>query len=328
VCAFSFWTQNRYSLLTNDKYGFLADFVEHPMRFKVMVCLVAALSFLLGSINETRASSVGSVSFRGAGVIVDMEFPEEAHPTETITLNVTITALLALKLQNFTLVIKVLVDTGWQQVYKEQLLSLNMDPSEVLVRLVWFTLPQSAHESLYCEMYVLTDKAPGLPPTYIFYATHVRTVTYDELLANYSSLLTDYETLLNYYNGLVAQYNGLNSTYNSLLGQYNSLSATFESLNSSYFAQKAAYDALRADYVSLETSYKTLNQTHHALTIENVDLRNTIGARDTELTTTRNVAYGLIAVTVALAALVIYNKKKRSEPYVVLRKETVTLKPA
>jgi hypothetical protein len=42
---------------------------------------------------------------------------------------------------------------------------------------------------------------------------------------------------------------------------------------------------------------------------------------------TRNGVYVLVAVTVALAALIIYNKKKKSEPYVVLRKETVTLKP-
>lgn len=299
---------------------------ENAMRFKAIVCVVAALGFLSATINEACASSVGNVSFRGAGVVVDMEFPEEAHPTETITLNVTITALLALKLQNFTLVIKVLVDTGWQQVYKEQLLSLNMDPNEVLVRLVWFTLPQSAHESLYCQMYVLTDKAPGLPATYVFYATHVRTVTYDELLANYNSLLTTYETLLDSYNALVAQYDGLNSTYNLLLSQYNSLQATFESLNSSYFSQKAAYDTLKANYDALDASYRTLNQTHYALTTENHSLRNTVSAQDTELAMTRNAVYGLIAVTVALAALIIYNKKKKSEPYVVLRKETVTLK--
>ena len=319
--------ENRYSLLTNDKYVFAESFVDNPMGFKVLVCLVAVLGFLFGSINEASASAVGNVSFRGAGVVIDMEFPEEAHPTDTVTLNVTITALLALKLQNFTLVIKVLVDTGWQQVYKEQMLSLSMDPGEVLVRLVWFTLPKEAHEVLYCEMYVLTDKAPSLPATYIFNATHVRTVTYDELLANYSSLLTDYETLLGSYNALLAQYRGLNSTYNSLLIQYNSLQATFESLNSSFFTQKAAYDTLRTDHDSLEASYKTLNQTYYALTTENDSLKNTVGTRETELTMTRNGVYVLVVVTVALAALIIYNKKKKSEPYVVLRKETVTLKP-
>jgi hypothetical protein len=81
-------------------------------------------------------------------------------------------------------------------------------------------------------MYVMTDKAPGFPLTHIFYTTHVRTMTYDELSANYSSLLTDYETLFGSYDALSTQYGGLDSTYSSL-------QTTFESLNSSYFTQKA-----------------------------------------------------------------------------------------
>ena len=297
------------------------------MRLKVIVCLVTIMCFLSLSINDTSASSVGNISFQGAGVVIDVEFPEETHPTDTITLNLTITATIGLKLQNFTLVIRVLIDTGWQQVYKEQVLSLNMVQWDVLERLIWFTLPQHAHEALQCNMYVQTDKAPGLPATYFFYATHVRTMTYDELIGNYSSLLTDYGTLLDSYNTLSTQYNGLNSTYNSLLNEYNSLQATFRSLNSSYFTQKAAYDTLRTGYDSLEASYHTLNQTYYALVAESDSLRNTADTRDTELTTTKNIAYALIAITVILAALIIYSKKKKTEPYIVLRKETVAVKP-
>jgi hypothetical protein len=282
---------------------------------------------LFVSINDTCASSVGNVSFQGEGVVLDMEFPEEAHPTDTIMLNLTITALAGLHLQNFTLVIEVLVDTGWLQVYEEQVLSLSMVQSQVLARLIWLTLPQKAQGALYCDMYVLTDKSNGFPATYNFYATQVRTMTYDELLANYSSLLTDYETLLDSYNNLTTQYRGLNSTYNLLLSQYNSLQATFESLNSTYFTQKATYDTLKTSYDSLQASYKTLNQTYHTLMDENDRVRNTVGTQETELTTTRDIEYALIVVTVALAALLIYNKKKKSEPYIILRKETVTVKP-
>jgi hypothetical protein len=313
---------------------FAGNYIENPMRAQAIVSLLVILSFLSGLILEAGALSVSNVSFRGAGVAIDLEFPEEAHPIETITHNLTITALTSLVLENFTLVMEVLVNMSWQQVYKEQIFSLSMQQNEGLIRRMMFTLPQNAHETLYCYMYVLTDKASSEPSTNTFYTTHVRTMTYnellsgyDELLANYSSLRANWETLLGSYNTLSIQYGTLNSTYTSLLNQYNSLQATFESLNSSYFSQKANYDALKASYDSLEASYKTLNQTYHALKAENDDLGNTISAPDTELTMTRNLVYAFIAVTVALVALVIYIKKKKPEPYIVIRKETVALEP-
>ena len=303
------------------------------MRVKTVFSLVIILAFLFGLIHQVVALSVTNVSFRGGGLNIDLSFPEEAHPTENTTHNVTITALTSLVLQNFTLVIKVFVNMSWQQIYQEQILSQNMQQNEGLTRRVIFTLPQEAHERLYCYMYVLTDKISSAL-TYIFYTTHVRTLThsellseYSELLANYSSLHAEYETLIESYNAVSTQHSALNTTYTLLLGQYNSLQATHTSLNSSYFSQKADYNALEASYDSLEASYITLNQTYNALKSENGDSRSTIGASDTDLIMTRNLMYVFIAATVALVALVIYIKKKKPDPYIVVRKETVALKP-
>ncbi len=297
------------------------------MEAKRVVCLVAIMCFLSLSIQEAQALPIGNASFQGAGVAIDLEFPEEAHPTETITLNLTMTALTGLKIQNLTLVVEVLVDTGWQQAYKEQVVSLSMMQNDTLDRMVWFTLPLNAREALRCYMYVLTDKTPGFPLVYVFYTSRVRTLTYDELLANYTSLQAENEALVESSNTISAQYNALNSTYYSLLNQYDSLNATFESLNGSYFVQKADFEALNASYDSLEADYRTLNQTYYGLTDENEELSNTVNARDAELAVAKNVAYALIVVVVALVALVIYVKKISSEPYVVVRKETVSLKP-
>ncbi len=192
------------------------------MKLKVLACTVAILCFLSSAIINTNAVSGGNVSLEGAGIILYLEFPEEAHPTETLTLNLTITAQTGLKLQNFTLVIEVLIDTGWQQVYKEQILSLSMIQNGTLERSVWFTLPQNAHEALRCNVYVVTDKAPGLPPNYTFYITSVRTMTYSDLLVNYTRLLADYESQLDRYNALSLKYDELDSTHNSLNNDYNS----------------------------------------------------------------------------------------------------------
>jgi hypothetical protein len=304
------------------------------MRIKAIVSLVIIMGFLFVRIHEAGALSVSDVSFRGAGVTVDLAFPEEAHPTETITHNLTITAYTPLLLQNFTLIINVLVDVTWQQVYKEQIFSESMLQNEDLTRRMMFTLPQNAHERLSCFIYVLTDKSAGDPSTYTFYSTYVRIITYNkllieynELLANYTSLRADYETLLASYNTLSTQYGTLNSTYTSLLNQYNSLQATYSSLNSTFFSQKANYNALKASYDSLEENYKTLNQTYSLLKAETSNPGSTVAALNTELTTTRNLMYALLVVTVALVALIIYFKKKKPEPYIVVRKETVALKP-
>ncbi len=328
------WTENPDLLLINDKYACLGSYSDTLMRVKALVSLVILVSFLFGGIPEAGALSIDKVTFRGAGVVIDLTFPEEAHPTETISHNLTITAYTSLELKNFTLVIRALVDVTWQQVYKEQMHLPDMRQNESLTRRIMFTLPQNAYERLYCYVHVLTDKILSDPLTYTFYSTHVGTMTYsellreyDELFANYSTLYANYEALVESYNTFSTQYGALNSTYASLLNQYNSLQESYTSLNSSLFSQKTNYDALKVSYDSLEENYKTLNQTYHALKAETTNPGFAIDALNTELTTTRILLYSFVAVIVALMALIVYIKKKKPEPYIVVRKETVALKP-
>ena len=296
------------------------------MRVKNLACLLVTSFFLLGSLRGVGASSTSSVSFHGAGVTIDLSFPEEAHPTESITHNLTITAKTSLTLENFTLTIKVLVNLSWQLVYKWQVLFGDLLQDETLTRQSRFPLPQKAHGTLHCFMYVLTDKIVD-PLSYTFYTTHVRTLTYsellseyDELLTNYSDLLTDYETLLESYNALSTEYGTLNSTYNSLLSEYNALQSNYNSLNFTYHSLQASYNSLLSSYDSLEAGYNSLNQTYTTLENEIKDLR-------AQLNNTRNLMYLLIGTTIALIVLIIYIKKKKPAPYIVIRKETVAVKP-
>jgi hypothetical protein len=197
------------------------------MRFKSLICLLVASFFLFGSVCGVDVLSTSSFSFHGAHVIIDLTFPEEAHPAESITHNLTITADTSLTLENFTIIIRVLVNSSWQQVSTDARTGRDMAQNEKLPITLKFTLPQNAHGKLYCFMYVLTSKTSD-PLSYTFYTTHVRTYTYSELLSeynesltNYSDLLSDYETLLESYNTLSAEHGTLNSTYNSLLNEYN-----------------------------------------------------------------------------------------------------------
>jgi hypothetical protein len=302
------------------------------MRIKSSIYVFATLLFLFGQIYGSSASSTNNFSFQGAGVAIDLKFPEEAHPTESITHNLTITAQTSLTLENFTITIKVLVNSSWVQVY-----ALARGPEEMLQNQSFisqpkFPLPQNAHGRLHCLIHVLTDKISD-PLSYTFYTTHVRTLTYNELLTEYNELLTDYndsvadyEILLKSYNELTATYGTLNSTYNSLLNEYNALQSNYNSLNSTYHSLQATYNSLLSSYYSLEANFNSLNQTCTTLENEINNLRQKTDASKIEIINTRNLTYLFIGTTIALIILIIYIKKK-PEPYVVIRKETVAVKP-
>lgn len=302
------------------------------MAYKSVVAVFIMLFLLIGLLSEVDASSVRSVSLDSVGVTVDLVFPEEAHPTDTITHNLTITAHKSLTLNNFTLIINAFVDTALQQIYKGYISQVMIEDENITMKIL-LTLPQKTHERLYCFIYISTSLLSDAA-TYTFYTTYVRTLTYDELLAdfnelltNYSSLLSQYQTLLQSYNNLSAQYNALNSAYNLLLNQYTALQANYNTLNSTYHSLQGNYSALSADYDSLETTYNSLNQTYTFLQTEVNNLHQRENALTAELNNTRNAMYVFIASTIALIVLILYIKKKKPEPYIVLRKETVALKP-
>jgi predicted nuclease with TOPRIM domain len=316
------------------------------------------------------------VSFHSVGVTVDLTFPEEAHPTESITHNITITANTALTLQNFTLVIKAQVNSSWQEIKKiGPITSWPLGKNESLTpSSIPFMVPQNTSGRLYCFIYILTDLIAD-PSSYTFYTTSVRTLTYSELLsahnellgnysdllneynalrANYTDVLADYQTLLESYNKLSIQYGTLNSaynelsvrygtlnsaynelslkygtslsTYNSLLGNYNALRSDYNLLNSTHYSLQANYTSLEADYNSLNQSYTSLNQRRNTLENDVNDLHQRIDASEAGLTQTRILMTLFMGTSIALILLVAYLKRKKQEPYVVIRKETVAVK--
>jgi len=306
------------------------------MQTKSSVCVFATLLFLFGQMPACGSGvcSINDFSFHGAGVIIDLTFPEEAHPTESITHNFTVTAKTSLTLKNFTITIKVLVNSSWQQVYMERSGPAVMSQNDVLSRQLRFEeLDPKAHGKLHCFMQVHTNITAD-PLSYTFYTTHVRRLTYDELLieyddllATYNETLAEYETLLESYSELTATYDTMNSTYNSLLDEYNALQSNYKSLNSTYHSLEATYNSLLSSYYSLEANFNSLNQTFTTLENEINNLRQKTDASKIEIVNTRNLTYLFIGTTIALIILIIYLKKKEPEPYVVIRKETVAVKP-
>jgi predicted nuclease with TOPRIM domain len=309
-----------------------------------------------GLICSVGASNT-TVSFRGGGVTVDLTFPEEAHPNTTITHNVTITSITATTLRNFTVVIKAPVNSGWQEIFNGQDNISKLLPISYSLPLL---LPQEANGMLQCFIFVNTSSIDDLSTT--FYTTLVSKPSfsemladytalqanyttllndYDDLLANYTSLFDNYTTLLSQHNELVAKYNTQVATYQTLLDSYNKLSSDYNTLDSNYRSQLSKYNALQSDYDSLNSTfysvqgnytflqgnftdlqavYDALKETYNNLLS---DLNNLQGELDAD-----KIVLFIFVVTVAcLIAFIIYIKRKQPEPYVVIRKETVAVKP-
>ena len=378
------------------------------MQAKKMGYFLTLLLFS-GLICSVGASTT-TVSFRGGGVTIDLTFPEEAHPDTTITHNVTITANIALTLQNFTIFIYAPVNAIWQEVKNQTITSWDLLENENLTSRLGFTLPQEANGTLYCFIYVKTNQS-AYYSSYTFYTTQVREMTYSELLEGYNvlnntynQLLADYDTLNNTYNDLRSSYETLNSSYNALINDYNVLNNTYNQLSSDYDTLNNTYNNLQSSYAALNSSYNelsdnysilnntyndlqakyttlnnnynelnsnydnvnsarnsllgdisklqsdydslnstfysvqgnftdlqavydALNQTYTDLLSDLNNLQERISFSESALNTDRIVMFIFIVTVACLIAFIIYIKRKEPEPYVVIRKETVTMKP-
>jgi hypothetical protein len=273
---------------------------------KILV-LMFGMTLLLSLSSTARASQISTVSFMYGYIRGSLEFHEEAHPTGTITYNLTVVAYLDVTIYNLTLVISGLVKEKWQTLHTEQIISYSMTEDENFTRQITVTLPRDTSERLYCVIEASTDKGFGKTA---FYATCVRTITYDELVDLHDELLTNYSTLQAGYDQLLTNYDALNLTHSSLVSEYASMQTNYNLLNSSYDSLMTSYDSLTFNYDSLQEDYTYIKTKYDA----------SLG----ELNIVRTLMYIFTTTTVIFVATTVYFRKKA--PYVVLRKETA-IKP-
>ena len=379
-------------------------FHGRSMRTKNVVYFLSLL--LMSSVFVYCAGAqTNNVSFHGAGVTVDLAYPEEAHPSNTTAYNETITHDISIRndtpstLQSFTMVVTAVVNQSLEVIYSGQ---------DTLTHPLPFTynltipLPLGTNGSLQCSVYVRTS-GTGLDDLHFtVQTTEVRTLTYTELLFEYNQLMENYTALNNSYvalnntyndlrilynatlqdyNRTLLEYQTLNTTYNGLYSDYGILNSTYNSLNSTYYSLRADYNLLEGNYNSilaknnalqldynsidsthsnlqtiynsllstkntLQTNYNSLNSTYYSVQASYALLRgaydslnrtytaleneiNTLTQRITgsenALNNDRVVMFIFVAAVAGLVAFVIYLKQKKPEPYVVIRKETVTM---
>jgi hypothetical protein len=337
------------------------------MQTKNIAFFLSILLFLSGSLFIADALPDQSASFHGVGITINLTFPEEAHPLDNISHNITITADTTLTLQNFEIFIYAPVNSIWQEIKNQTITGIDLLQNQNFTSRAGFILPQDTNGTIWCLIHVLTDQSVDYCSA-TFSTTRVSVLTFTEmqstfnellsnytilqsdyasllqdynaLLANYSGLLTDYETLQskynslstdynyrigiyeslqNTYNHLLAEHNTLNSKYGVLLNTYNSLQSNFDSLNSTRYSIQASYN-------SLNNTYGSLNQTYFNLKTQINELNQRISLSETTLNSDKIIMFIFIMTLVILISIIAYIKRKKTEPYMVIRKETVTMK--
>jgi predicted nuclease with TOPRIM domain len=166
---------------------------------------------------------------------------------------------------------------------------------------------------------------------------------HDSLLANYTSLFNNYTTLYSERNQLLDYYNSRVEAYNSLLNQFNQreneYTTDYNTLNAKYTSQLSLSSALQSDfdslnstffnvqgnYTDLQAFYDALNQTYTDLLDDLSSLQGRFSDSQSAVNNDRIIMFIFVITLVALIAFIIYLKREQEEPYVVIRKETVSV---
>lgn len=333
------------------------------MQAKRLVCLLSLVLLLSIATFSVEAFSETVVSFHGGGVTVDLTYPEEARPNSTVEHKIAITAMSTTELQNFTVVVRASVNSSWVEIFSAQDTFSQPLPKSYNLTI---SIPQDANGMLQCFIFVDSSKIDDLSTTLYTTLVSEPTfselrVLYYEMLTNYTNLKEDYEELLGKYNVLLFNYSNLLAEYSTLLGDYNQLETDYANRVSAYLKLDADYKDLSEDYETLDTdrdlkinqlnnlqatyenlnntntaletdyailynNYSTLDQNYTDLQTDVIDLQQRITERDSTLNSNNIVILICIISLVALIALIIYTKRKKEEPYIVIRKETVNMK--
>lgn len=314
-------------------------------------------------VNGVKASSDVTASFSSGGVAVDLTYPEEARPNATITHEITINAAVPTTLQNFTAVIKALVNSSW--VIIEDPKDTFEQPLPKSYNLP-ISLPQDANGTLQCYIFVDTNSTDDL--SFTFYTTLVSEPTfsemrvlYYEMYANYTTLKGDYKTLLSDFNATLTEYTSLSFNYTMLQGElnetfalyndkalayeeklaeYNQLSDDYDNIYDTYISKVVDFNdllknyeflnttlnELQANYTSLETTFEELNNEYTDLQQQSNNLLYDLSNSQNELNVTTFVMIIFLIAVALLISFILYLKRKGEEPYIVIRKETVSVK--
>jgi hypothetical protein len=274
--------------------------------------------------STTEAQPDSTLSFHGVGITVELIFPEEAHPEDNIDHNVTITSQTTPIINNLTLTIYGTINQTYQEIANSSLTSWTLN--DPLTNQINFNITKETIGRLYCTLYVKTNQDTDYYFT-SFFTTQVNPITFSELLTEYSQLLSEYEILDNLYQAKKREFDSLSNVHSSLEITHQSKINEFNDLLKNYTTLNLTSIDLQGNLTILQDNYNSLNENYIALQDAKTILDGEIINAQNQLNTDRNLMIVFIIILVSLIGLIIYLRNKQKEPYVVIRKETVSMKP-
>ena len=332
---------------------------------KVAVILIPLLLFHGLLIPTCTCTPILSLS--DGNIAVYLVYPEEAHPDTAITHNISLVSsqntILNLTLFVYAEVNSTLQEST-QLILRNRVLHENtsfveeilfMLPENANGTLYCEITVETNQSSTYSFYKFYTTRVSEL-------TFGEMQLLYQEMLENYTLLQADFATLLEEYNGLLADYENLFANYTALLDEhnillteysdktkaYNDLLSAHEELSNNYSSESEKYTAEREKSKDWQDRYEELNATHNnlqtnftslksdanelysALTLLNdtyLAAQEDLKQLNQELTADKIVMFVSVTAVALLIALVVYIKRKEKEPYVVIRKETVAMRP-
>jgi cell division protein FtsL len=133
------------------------------------------------------------------------------------------------------------------------------------------------------------------------------------------ALLSEHNQLTTFYNNKVSDYEILDDELKVKLTELGSLQEIYSALNDTYHS-------LQTDFNNLQIDSSTLNQAYTNLEIAVADLQESLTNSEETVNFDRIVMFIFIVAVAILVAFIIYIKRKQEDPYLVIRKETVSMK--
>jgi hypothetical protein len=319
------------------------------------VYLLTALVLFSTLIVQVWSSPNPTATFRGGGVTISLSYPEEAYPNTNITHDITITANSYLIWMDIEVLIYAPMNSTLQLIKTQPFSSGILDENNSLVSGFPIILTDQVNGTLFCVITAQTDQTTDAL-SYSFYTTRVSEITFSDVQAlydKYQSLFDNFTDLSLKYNSSVEALNLLTTqhaelqtkydsevaAYNSLLSSNNQLSQEYNNLNANYKAKLTQLSASQSDYEKLNTTknnlqtsyttlqnvYNSLNQTYSDLLEQLDNLRQNLNHSESEAALSNTFMFIALMAVAGLVALIVYLKRKKPEPYMVIRKETVAL---
>ena len=184
------------------------------------------------------------------------------------------------------------------------------------------------YNELYVNYTILMDNYTTLLDDYNQLVTDHGTLQedYENISDDYRSLNTTYLALLSEHNQLTTNYNNEVSNYNTLYEDFRDRTTELGNLQTVYSALNDTYYSLQTEFNKLQIDSSTLNQKYNNLDTAFTELQKRFTDSESAVGMGNIVMFIFIVVVAALIAFIVYIKKKQENPYLVIRKETVSMK--